>query len=547
VIDILIDNSLLLLFVVVAIGYPLGRIRVFGSSLGVAAVLFVGLAVGAVHPDLELPEIVYQLGLVMFVYSLGLSSGPGFFASFRRKGLRDNLLVVGTIVAAGGVVALLKVLLHLDGAVAAGLFAGALTNTPALAGILDQIQGGALGTDLEPLLAKPVVGYSLAYPMGVLGGIVCIALLQRLWRVDYAAEAQIPSAAGAASPQLVNRTLRITRPEATVLSLADLVARHGWDVAFGRMSRAGRLSLSSGQTRFEIGDLVSAIGSAETLTAVAAVLGESTDERLELDRTEFDYRRMFVSNPKVAGMRVKDLHLQQQFGAVVTRVRRGDVEMLAHDDTVLELGDRVRVVTKRTNMEAVGRFFGDSYRALSEIDVLTFSLGLALGSLLGMVPIPLPGGIVFRLGLAGGPLIVALVLGWLGRIGPLVWSLPFSANITLRQIGLLLFLAGIGTRSGQGFAGTLSGGGGAAVLLLAGILIIAASGVVMLWIAHRLLRVPFGIAIGMLAGMQTQPAVLGFAVEQTHDDRPNVGYAAVYPLATISKILVAQVLLALLS
>jgi putative transport protein len=254
---------------------------------------------------------------------------------------------------------------------------------------------------------------------------------------------------------------------------------------------------------------------------------------------------MFVSNTKVAGHRLKELDLPQHFGAVITRLRRGDVEFVPHGDTVLELGDRVRVVTKRENMGAVSAFFGDSYRALSEIDVLTFSFGLALGLILGTVPIPLPGGISIKLGMAGGPLIVALILGAVGRTGTMVWNLPYSANLILRQFGLILFLAGVGTRAGYAFVTTLTQGSGL-VIFIAGAVITCITAVIALWFGYRLLKIPLVLLTGMLAGLQTNPAVLSFALEQTGNELPDIGYASVYPTALIAKILLAQVLLTLL-
>ncbi len=546
-IQLLIDNPLLLLFVVAAIGYPLGRIKIRGSSLGVAAVLFVGLAIGALDPNLKLPELVYQLGLVIFVYTVGLSSGLGFVASFRRKGLRDNLLVVGVLALALLLALGAYSLLRLQPTLTAGLYAGSLTNTPALAAVLDYIKGSAPSSALDQMLAEPVVGYSIAYPMGVVAMILVIYLTQRIWKIDYAREAQRVREAYAVTTnaRLQNRTVRVTRPEATVKPIRDLLDQHRWDVVFGRMKRNGQLLLAIGQTQLQIGDLVSVVGTLEDLDGVTTFLGEASDERIELDRSQFDYRRIFVSNPKVAGHRLRDLNLPQQFGAVVTRLRRGDVEFLPHGDTVLELGDRIRVVTARDRMDAVSAFFGDSYRALSEIDILTFSLGLALGLLLGLMPIPLPGGLSLKLGLAGGPLIVAMLLSTLGRTGPLVWSLPYSANLTLRQIGLILFLAGVGTRAGYTFVTTLTQGNGVSVFV-AGAVITVAAALITLWAGYRLLNIPMSLLLGMLAGLQTQPAVLGFALEQTRDDLPNIGYASVYPIATIAKILFAQLLLTLL-
>lgn len=544
VVRLLSENPLLLLFVIAAISFPLGRLKFKGVSLGVAAVLFVGLGIGALDPGLKLPEIIYTLGLVIFVYTIGLSSGPGFFASFRRKGVRDNAFAAGLLLFAAGLVVPAARALGLQSTVAAGMFTGALTNTPALAAVLEFIKGSASPAQMEQLLAEPVLGYSVVYPMGVIGVIAVVVLLTRVWRVDYAQDAARVRGMRTAQ-NLVSRTMRITSGEAAGQAIEQLMGRNDWDVIFGRRKHAGELALAGGKTVLEPGDLVSVVGTPEEVERVRTALGEYSDEALELDRTEMDYRRIFVSNPQVAGIRLRDLNIPQQFGALVTRVRRGDVEFLAHDDTTLELGDRVRVVTRRENMDAVSGFFGDSFRALAEIDVLSFSLGLALGILLGQLPIPLPGGIVFKLGTAGGPLVVALILGTRERTGPIVWTLPFNANLTLRQIGLVLFLAGVGTRAGYAFVSTLAQGGGLA-LFLAGALVTMLTTALAMGIGYKVLKIPMGVLLGIVAGVQTNPAVLGFAVEQTENDLPNLGYATVYPVATILKIILAQALVVFL-
>jgi putative transport protein len=548
VVQSLVDNPLLLLFIIAAIGYPLGRIKVAGVSLGVAAVLFVGLAFGALDPNLKLPELFYQLGLVLFVYTVGLSSGPGFFAALRRQGLRDNLLIAGILVLAAALTAAAAGLLQLQPAQAAGMFAGSLTNTPALAGVLEYIQAAAPAAAVTQMLSEPVVAYSVTYPMGVVGTLAALALAQRLWKVDYKAEARLVRDAprSAIHRALRNRTIRVTRSGVSRYSLQELSQAQGWEVVFGRVRRAGRLSVAYGHTRLEAGDVVTVVGTPEDLDRATTYLGESSQERLDLDRSELDYRRILVSNAKVAGHRLRDLNLPQQFGAVVTRLRRGDIEFVPQGDTVLELGDRVRLLTRRQTMDAASAFLGDSYRAISEIDILSFSLGLALGLLLGLVPIPLPGGISLKLGLAGGPLIVALILGAQARSGPLVWSLPYSANLTLRQTGLILFLAGVGTRAGYAFFTTFTQGAALAIFA-AGALVTALTAWATLWVGYRRLHIPMGLLAGMLAGLQTQPAVLGFALEQSGDELPNVGYASAYPVATIGKIVLAQMILALMA
>ena len=541
IVKLLNDNPLLLLFLIAALSYPLGRLKIFGVSLGVAAVLFVGLAVGALDPNLKLPEIVYNLGLVVFVYTIGLSSGPGFFASFRGRGVRDNLLVVALLLLVAATVYFFARAFGVSNTVAAGLFTGALTNTPALAAALEFLKGSVPPAQLDAVLAEPVLGYSIAYPMGILGVMVVMVLFTRVWRVNYVEDA-LRVRDAQTSQQLVTRTLRITRPEIAGQTIQRLMQTHAWEVVFGRWRHAQRTVLATAQTELQLDDLISVVGAPEQVERVRAALGEFSAEALELDRTEMDYRRIFVSNPQVVGVRLRDLNLPQQFGALITRVRRGDVEFLARDDTTLDLGDRVRVVTRRENMGAVSRFFGDSFKALGEIDVLSFSLGLALGILIGQIPIPLPGGIAFKLGTAGGPLVVALLLGTLERSGPIVWTLPFNANLTLRQIGLILFLAGVGTRAGYAFVSTLAQGDGL-LLFGAGAALTMGAVAMMMFIGYRVLKIPMNLLLGMVAGMQTNPALLSFATEETGNDLPNLGYATVYPMATILKIILAQALI----
>jgi putative transport protein len=253
-----------------------------------------------------------------------------------------------------------------------------------------------------------------------------------------------------------------------------------------------------------------------------------------------------VSSRETIERRVGELDLHRRFGATITRVRRGDVDILADEETVLEPGDRVRVVAPRERMAEITRFFGDSYRVASELDVLTFGLGIAAGLALGLVPLPLPGGSTFELGIAGGPLLVGLTLGALGRTGPLVWQIPYGANMTLRQMGLVLFLAGIGIRSGQAFASTIASASGLYTVAV-GALVTSVSVALLIGTATLALRLSPQALSGTLAATQTQPAVLAAACEGQADERAvNIGYATVYPIAIIAKIVLAQVVLAVL-
>ena len=534
----LVANPLLLLFVVVAVGYPLGRVRLGEFSLGVAGVLFAGLAAGALHPDLKLPELIYELGLVLFVYTMGLANGPSFFASLRRRGLRDALFVAVLLTAAAGLVAALARLLGMDGALAAGLFAGSLNNTPALAAVLESLRHTVASPDR---VAQPIVAYSVAYPMGVVGMLVAIAIFQRLLRIDYRREALRTQQEAEPGALLASRTIEVQHSGGRALK--DLIRDRGWHVVFGRLMRAGQLTLVDGGDVLQPGDCVTVVGPPGELDRAQAYLGRVSTEQLELSRAGMDSRFAVVSSRAVVGLRLRELALPERFGALVTRVRRGDVEFVPRSDTVLELGDQARVLARRSDLDSVGRFLGDSYRALRELDVLTFSLGLGLGIVVGMVSVPLSADISVRLGLAGGPLIVALILGALGRTGQMTWTLPHSAKQTLRQIGLTFFLAGIGTRAGGEFLDTMRQGQGA-LLFGAGAFVTLLLAVTTLWVGYRLLRIPMAVLTGMLAAIQTQPAVLAFAQEQSEDDLPSVGFARVYPMAILLKIVLAQVLLA---
>ncbi len=560
-IQLLADNPLLLLFLVAASGYLIGRIKIAGSSLGVAAVLFVGLGVGALDARLRLPEILPQLGLALFVYTIGLSSAHAFFNSFKGRGLQQNLLVIFVLCCGAGLIGLAQHWLQIRPTLMVGLFAGSFTNTPALASAIEFVKVNSVGISgvaLEQRIADPTIGYSLAYPMGVLGMIFVYGLLRRVWGKSVIQDREQLRALGALNDPLVSLTLRITKQLTPLTTIRSLLQTHHWDAIFVRYSPAQQKNLSGldtpapvalveEDTALHVGDLLTAVGRAEVLDAVVAELGEVSPDAIDLDRSEIDFERVFVSNPDLVARPLSELDLRGRFGALMTRVRRGDNTFVPRSDTVLQMGDRVRIVAPRQLIGAVKAFFGDSYRAVSELDVLTFNLGLALGLLAGIVAIPLStsGGLTVKLGVAGGPLLVALCLGRIERTGKLVWTLPYSVNLTLRQAGFVMFLAGIGTRAGQAFVNTLLSSGGFYLFAL-GALFTCVSAVLFLVLGKALLKLPIDMLGGLLAGMQTQPALLAFATEQAHNDAPELGYSQVVPVAILTKIVLAQVLLLIL-
>lgn len=538
-----IENPLLLLFIVAGLGYGVGSIRIRGSNLGVAAVLFVGLAVGGLSPKLHIPDIIIFLGLAIFVYTIGLSSGPSFFATFRQRGSRDIIFVILMMTLSASIAIGLHFLFTFDASTTSGLFAGSTTNTPALAGLLDAISNAGLEGGLSKAMSeRAVIGYSLSYPMGVIGVMIAINVMKRLLKIDYQEEERALKKEYPVRQTVTSRTIEVTQPEVTGIPLRDLKRQLDAKVVFGRLQRGASTLLTNYDTTFELGDQVALVADEEEVERLTRRIGKSMPFRLSSDRSEYDTRRFFVSNPNIAGERLSTLNLNERFAAIITRVRRGDIDLLANSELVLELGDRVRFVARRQDIPRISKLFGDSYDALSRINLVSFGLGMGLGLLLGMITFQLPGNASFKLGFAGGPIIVALILGALRRTGPIVWTLPYSANLTLRQIGLILLLAGVGVNSGHTFVDTVAQGGGG-IIFLAGTIISFTTAIATLFIGYKLLRIPFSFLTGMVA---SQPAVLDFALEKAGNKLPNIGFTLMLPVSLITKIVYVQFLFALL-
>jgi len=541
------ENQLLLLFTVIGLGYLVGQIRVFGFSLGVSAVLFVGIAFGALDKRLGLPESMYIIGLVLFVYAIGLQSGPSFFASFQKRGFRTSG-IAATLLASGAIAAIvLWKILGISAPSAAGLFCGALTNTPALAATVETVK--TLSANLPQEVAdlnvnSSVVTYGLAYPFGVLGVLLWFFVFTKIFRIDFAKE-EAARLKESGSDIILSRTYHITNPALagkTVGESLKLLGQPGF--ALSRIKKGEMTSIITPDTLLSAGDQIVAVGTLEALERARILFGEESAMHLSLDNTGIDFRRIFVSHPAVVGKRIHELNLEKEFGATITRLRRGDVDFVPSPGTTLELGDRIRVVTRHENIDRITKYFGDSMKSISETDFLSISFGIVLGVMVGMIPFPLPHGMVFKLGFAGGPLIVALLLGRLERTGPIIWALPFTANLVLRQIGLVFFLAGIGTKAGYGFGATFQSGGWG--LIAAGALITTCVVVLTLLVGYKYLKLPMSAVMGMASGMHTQPACLAYANQHAQSDQPNIWYATVYPASMITKIILAQIIVSVL-
>lgn len=522
------ENPVLVVFAVIALGSPLGRLRVGPVSLGVAGVLFAGLGVGALIPGIKPPEALHLLGLSLFVYAIGLSSGPSFVAALKSGGIKANLAALVALVAAalaataGGA--------WLGKAKAAGLFAGALTNTPALAGVGETLRH--LGDDRGA--AAAVMAYSIAYPVAVALGTILFSLMARYLGGFFGAE-PVPE-------ELRQATVLVTNVSGSGARLGDLTAEGGWQVAFGRLTRNGIDRVAFPDERLQPGDLLTMVGGSHEVERVCAALGELAHAVSAHHDGSVDVRRIFMSSRRLAGLPLEQLELEKLFGARVTRIRRGDADVVPPPGFVLELGDRLRVVAPTVRMREIGDYLGDSYQAVGEVEMLTFALGHALGLLLGALAITV-GGVTLKLGFAGGPLCVGLLLGSLRRTGQLVWQVPHAANMAIRQLGLVIFLAGIGLRAGGSLGGVPLGQ--MADLVMATVVVTLVGIGVALLISSRWLGFSPARSCGLAAAVMTQPALLAWGQERFGCGPVDEGYATVYPLSMIVKILLAQAVLIL--
>ena len=538
------ENPVLALFLVIAIGYGLGQIRFGKFRLGIAAVLFIGLAFGGIFKEATIPTIMVFFGLSLFVYSIGLASGPSFFTTLKQNGIRDVGFVVTMLALTATITVGLSILMGLDAQTSAGLYAGSTTNTPALAGLIDLIGQTASNPEQASSIAQQAVaGYSIAYPMGIIGTLIAFSMMQRIMRVDYAKETESLKDKYPIGRDIINEQLKITNPEITGISIRDLKKTYGLNVIFGRRVRDGETTLTNWDNSFRPGDMTVVVGDKDDVVEAVKLMGEVIKEIALSEDQDYVVKRIFVSNPEIAGQSLSALNIMANYEAIVTRIRRGDMDILASQDTVLELGDIVMFITRRKDAPGLEKLFGDSYESLGSVNLFAFGLGLSIGILLGMVSFQLPGGLAFKLGFAVGPVIIGLMLGALRRTGPIVWTLPYSANLTFRQLGLAILLGGIGINSGSTFFQTIGETTGLYVLGASAIISFLSAAITFI-VGCKVVKLPFSLLGGMVAH---QPAILDFALTQSRNQLPSLGFTLMLPIAIILKILFVQLLYLFLS
>lgn len=530
-------GTMLAISVVIAAGLGLGALRFRGIGLGVAGVLFTGLIAGALRIPLEV-EVLHFLrdaGLILFVFSIGLQIGPGFFASLRRSGLRLNALAASGVILGTLLVALLGIAMGLKPGVIVGVLAGATTNTPSLAAAQAMLadRGHAVDSTLS------TAGYALAYPMGVVGTILAMLAarvgLSRLAGKAAPAPAPTIEKLGRANIEITNANL-----DGIELRKLHLLAESGL-VVTRRLSR-GVVGVPTAHTRLALGDVLLVVGPPSRLEEARLFLGRESDTDLHAVPSNVTSKRLVVTKRSALGQSIRELDLTNRLGVTISRVSRAGVELAPSPDFRFNFADSVLAVGPEEGLRELAALLGDSARSLDHSHLVPLFVGIAAGVALGSIPIALPGlpGTV-KLGLAGGPLVVAILLSRIGRIGPMVCYLPLSANFVLREIGIAIFLACVGVSSGPTFVDAALTTSGLTWFLLGTAVTIVPLLVVAL-AARLFFRLDQSTLFGVLAGGMTDPPALAFANSITQSEAPGTAYSTVYPLTMLLRIVCIQLL-----
>ncbi|EMT4736113.1 TPA: putative transporter [Escherichia coli] len=543
--DIALTVSILALVAVV--GLFIGNVKFRGIGLGIGGVLFGGIIVGhfvsqaGMTLSSDMLHVIQEFGLILFVYTIGIQVGPGFFASLRVSGLRLNLFAVLIVIIGGLVTAILHKLFDIPLPVVLGIFSGAVTNTPAL-GAGQQILRD-LGTPME-MVDQMGMSYAMAYPFGICGILFTMWMLRVIFRVNVETEAQQHESSrtnGGALIRTIN--IRVENPNLHDLAIKDVPILNGDKIICSRLKREETLKVPSPDTIIQLGDLLHLVGQPADLHNAQLVIGQEVDTSLSTKGTDLRVERVVVTNENVLGKRIRDLHFKERYDVVISRLNRAGVELVASGDISLQFGDIFNLVGRPSAIDAVANVLGNAQQKLQQVQMLPVFIGIGLGVLLGSIPVFVPGfPAALKLGLAGGPLIMALILGRIGSIGKLYWFMPPSANLALRELGIVLFLSVVGLKSGGDFVNTLVNGEGLSWIGY-GALITAVPLITVGILARMLAKMNYLTMCGMLAGSMTDPPALAFA----NNLHPTSGaaalsYATVYPLVMFLRIITPQLL-----
>ena len=543
--DIALTVSVLVLVAVV--GLWLGNIKIRGVGFGIGGVLFGGIFVGHFADQLgwvlsaDMLHFIQEFGLILFVYTIGIQVGPGFFASLRVSGLRLNLFAFGIVVMGGLVTAILHKLFAIPLPVVLGIFSGAVTNTPALGAGQQILRDLGIPADVVDQMG---MSYAMAYPFGICGILLSMWLVRVLFRVNVEQEAKEHESTltnGHALIKTIN--IRVENPNLNNMAIQDVPILNSATIICSRLKRDETLMVPSPDTLIQHGDLLHLVGQPADLNNARLVIGQEVDTSLSTRGTDMRVERVVVTNEKVLGKKIRDLQVKERYDVVISRLNRAGVELVASQDASLQFGDILNLVGRPSSIDAVADMVGNAQQKLQQVQMLPVFIGVGLGVMLGSIPLYVPGfPVALKLGLAGGPLIMALILGRIGSIGKLYWFMPPSANLALRELGIVLFLAVVGLKSGGDFVDTLVNGEGMSWVGY-GIFITAIPLITVGLLARIFAKMNYLTLCGMLAGSMTDPPALAFANNlHATSGAAALSYATVYPLVMFLRIITPQLL-----
>ncbi|MDL2314800.1 putative transporter [Bacteroidales bacterium OttesenSCG-928-C19] len=548
--DLLWENSIahtiLILAFVIAVGIMLGKVKIKGISLGMTLVLFVGIAVShfGFHVDHHILHFAKEFGLILFVYAVGLQVGPGFFASFKKGGIKLNLLAAGIVLT--GVLTTIAIFYITDIPMATmvGILSGAVTNTPGLGAAQEAyatMNNGAGDSSIA-------LGYAVAYPLGVIGIIFSISIMRYIFRISFDKENKQLDEQNTEKKELVSAiSVRVTNPKVFGLSIADISNLTDLKVVVSRIYHANKeAEIASSNSILNEGDIVRLITTPSEEKATSAFLGEIEEMPVEEWNKlcgNMSSRRILVSHGEINGKTLAQLDLRRKFGVNITRVNRSGIDLIARPNLQLQMGDRVMVVGSLGAISGVEKVLGNQLKRLNEPNLIPIFIGIFLGVLLGSIPFFFPGiPQPVKLGLAGGPLVVAILISAFGHKLKMVTYTTMSANLMLREIGICLFLACVGLGAGEQFVETIVHGGGLKWVGL-GVIITVLPLIIFGIIGRGIFKLNYFTLTGLMAGSMTDPPALSYAVSTSGNDAPSISYAAVYPLTMFLRVMTAQLLI----
>ncbi len=514
-------------FLIVAAGIALGRLKVKGISLDISAVIFVALVFG--HFGIKMPSILQKLGLILFMFSVGIQAGPGFFESFKKTGKILIALAV-LVITTGALVTLgMSWIYDIDPEMAVGLFTGALTSTSGLAAAIESTQSPAAS-----------IGFGIAYPFGVIGVILFARLSPKIFRVDIREEERkFEAELQSDHPQLISRNFIVENPNIYGKTLYELDLRGLTGTNVSRIVKNGEVVRAEAQTPLEKWDIIRAVGTGDNLSRLVYLVGRETQQEIPM-RGKTTVRRFLVTNKDVINKSLKHLGLLQNYNATVTTIRRSGIDITPRATSKLRFGDKLTVTLPEENVGRVGELVGDSRKKMDELNFLPIALGILIGILLGEISIPLFGDVNFKLGLTGGVLVSALVLSKIGKTGSIIWNVSGTANMFLRKLGLIMFLSVVGTHAGEHLVETIQTSG--IRYFVSGIVITLVPMVLSISLGYYVLKMNFLSLIGSLTGSMTSTPALSAVEPMTDTNAPQIAYATVYPFALVLLIIVSQLM-----